>query len=404
MRRHDRSSSRSKRPAARSTASGAGGVHRLPTGAVTRSTDTQPGAAPPSVSTISATLASSGTRLSKARTLPSAPWAKSRRNSAEFSLSFPGRPPQHRLVLGPGEGDVGQAQVFAPLLPDVGAAVVGPAVALVAGQADVDRADVAVAGVVVHRRAALRDVARLPQVRQVHHRELEALAAVDGEDLHRFGVGLQPAAAFLAVGVFFRFGDALAQPGGQRRRPQPLGGGGGVEQLADVAEVGEVAFAAGPGQEPGGETLRGADELEERGHAVAAQHAGPPVEGEVDRLPGVVAGRGHLLRRPPQEGGEGDGTGPRHRRRPLQRLEQPQPLPGDRRGEHAAGAVDDGGDPHGGQRAPHQVGLPVGADQHGHVPGPDLLVAGGGAVAVAALHPGPRRQQPDEVVGQVLRR
>src|SRR2546430_8679258 len=31
---------------------------------------------------------------------------------------FPGRPPQHGLVLGPGEGHVGQAEVLAALLHD----------------------------------------------------------------------------------------------------------------------------------------------------------------------------------------------------------------------------------------------------------------------------------------------
>ncbi len=184
--------------------------------------------------------------------------------------------------------------------------------------------------------------------------------------------------------------------------PRPSVVDGGVEQLADVAQVGEVALAAGRGQQPGREALGRADQLEERGDAVAAQDGGPAVQGEVHRFPGVVAGGGHLVGRPPEEGGERRGAGPAHRRRPLQRFEQPQPLPGHRRGEHAAGAVDDGGDAHGGEGAPHQVGLPVGADQDGHMPRPDGLVAVGGAVAVAALHPGTGRQQPDEVVGQVV--
>ena len=47
--------------------------------------------------------------------------------------------------------------------------------------------------------------------------------------------------------------------------------------------------------------------------------------------------------------------------------------------------------------------MAVGADEHGHVPGPDLLVAGRGAVVAAALHWRARDdEQGDDVVGQVL--
>ena len=53
----------------------------------------------------------------------------------------------------------------------------------------------------------------LPQVRAVDDRELEPLAAVDGEDLHRLGVGLEPAAAVLVAGVLAGFVDPPPQPG-----------------------------------------------------------------------------------------------------------------------------------------------------------------------------------------------
>ena len=49
------------------------------------------------------------------------------------------------------------------------------------------------------RAARRRDVAGLPQERVVDDRELEALAAVDRQHLHRLGVGLQPAAALLVA-------------------------------------------------------------------------------------------------------------------------------------------------------------------------------------------------------------
>src|SRR4029078_11069286 len=62
-------------------------------------------------------------------------------------------------------------------------------------ESDVERAAVGGGGVVVGDRQAGRDVPGLPQVRVVDDRELEAFAAVHGEQLDRLGVGLQAAAA-----------------------------------------------------------------------------------------------------------------------------------------------------------------------------------------------------------------
>jgi hypothetical protein len=64
-------------------------------------------------------------------------------------------------------------------------------VALILGalQRDVDLAHVVLVGVVEgQRRVGAGDRRGVPEVGEIHHGELEALAAVDGEDLHRVGV------------------------------------------------------------------------------------------------------------------------------------------------------------------------------------------------------------------------
>ena len=159
------------------------------------------------------------------------------------------RPPDHGLVLGPGQGDVGQPEVLAPLLDET--------LVLVAGevrprQADVDAQGVPGVRVVEeHRVGVAGDVARLPEEGQVDDRELEPLAPVDGQDLDGLGVGLEPAAALLVARVLGRLGDPPAQPAGQGRRPELLGRRRRVEELADVAQVGQPALPVGPGQDPG---------------------------------------------------------------------------------------------------------------------------------------------------------
>ena len=80
--------------------------------------------------------------------------------------------------------------------------------------------------------------------------ELEALAAVDRQHLHGLGVGLQPAAALLVAGVVAGLGDPTAQPRGQRGNAELLARRRGVQQLADVAQVGQPALAVDVGEQP----------------------------------------------------------------------------------------------------------------------------------------------------------
>ena len=67
---------------------------------------------------------------------------------------------------------------------------------------------------------------------------------MDRQHLHGLGVGLEPPAALLVARVVAGVGDPLAQPRGQRGGAELLGGRGGVQQLADVAQVGQPALAA----------------------------------------------------------------------------------------------------------------------------------------------------------------
>ena len=138
------------------------------------------------------------------------------------------------------------------------------------------------------------------------------------------------------------------------------------------------------------------------GHATPAEQVRPLVDAGVDVLPRRVVGRGDPFGRPAEEHGERGGPHPRGRRRPFERLEQGQPVAGDRRAEHAAGAVDHGRHADGVEGVAHERAVAVGADEHGDVPGPHPFGAGLAPVAVAGDDLGRRGQQSDDVGGEIL--
>ena len=76
----------------------------------------------------------------------------------------------------------------------------------------VQHAPVVRCGVVEGHGLVVGDVARLPQEREVHDRELKTLAAMDGQHLDGFGVGFQAAAAVLVGRVAFGLDDPAPQP------------------------------------------------------------------------------------------------------------------------------------------------------------------------------------------------
>ena len=191
-------------------------------------------------------------------------------------------------MLGASQRDVGQAQVLATLLDHV---LVEVALERPPLEPDVDRVLVPGRRIVESHRLLRPDPRRIPQERAVDDRELEALAAVDRQHLDRLGVGLEPPRPLLLALVALGVGDALGEPAAQRGSPEPLGARRPVEQLGEVAEVGQLALAVADREHPGGEVLADHDRLEQRGDAAVAQDPAPAVKAPVHVLP-LLVGRG----------------------------------------------------------------------------------------------------------------
>ena len=133
----------------------------------------------------------------------------------------------------PRQRDVEQAQILAqPLALGRGHRVVAEGEVERAGAVVVDPGDEA-APAPVHLAAGRRK-------RQEHHRILQPLGLVHGDHLHQLGIAFQPHDPLLA-----RAADAVDLLG----QPADLGllaielGGGGLQQLAQVQQVGQPALA-----------------------------------------------------------------------------------------------------------------------------------------------------------------
>jgi hypothetical protein len=91
----------------------------------------------------------------------------------------------------------------------------------------------------------------IPQIGAIDNRELEALGAVDRQDLHGGGVGIEPAAALLCFGAFgAHLVDAPSQPGSQRSQAKLGLTCLGVQQLGDMPKIGELALAVNYAKQP----------------------------------------------------------------------------------------------------------------------------------------------------------
>ena len=92
----------------------------------------------------------------------------------------------------------------------------------------------------------------IPAEGDVDHRELQAVAPVDRQDLHRLRVGLQPSGPVgglldrVVEGVRGLVVEPVQQPG----RTAPALALLGVQSAGDVPQVGEVALAVGPREHP----------------------------------------------------------------------------------------------------------------------------------------------------------
>ena len=153
--------------------------------------------------------------------------------------------PRHDLGLGARHRDVEQAERLARVLAPV--ASYGVAVER-ARPADV--AAPAACVVVEERHGRVAAGEAVPQGGEVDDGPLQALAAVDGDELDSSGVGVEAAGA-LGGDLELVVGDLLAQPGEQADQPEPLLGGHPQQGLADVAQVGQRALAADARRAPG---------------------------------------------------------------------------------------------------------------------------------------------------------
>jgi hypothetical protein len=213
--------------------------------------------------------------------------------------------------------------------------------------------------------------------RDEHERVLQPLAAVDGEDLDAGGVGLESACLLVRRdGLVAGLGPGGQQPGAQRADTAVLVQLGDVEQLTDVSDVGEVAFAADGGQQPWGDLPLGEHDPFEPCDAVVGEHDRPAVRQGVEVVEVVVVRVGELGRGPADPAGQGETPDASGVARPLGRLEQPAPVVGRVRGEHAPDAVDDARDADLTQGTLDEPRLGVGAHEDGDVLGAEGVAVG----------------------------
>ena len=232
-------------------------------------------------------------------------------------------PPQHRLVAGAGQGDVEQTEALALLLCLLQFPV-GRQVR--ARTPDVDGSLVRRVEVVKDRDVDPKRPA-VPGVRDHHDRELQSLASVNRDHLHRLRVRLQSTCALFVLAVAVCLQDASPQPVGEGRGAHTLGDGRVVQQLGDMTQVRHEPFPRRAAQRSSRNVAGGRDRLVERGDTSVTQESTPGVQPSVEILPALhVLLVRHLLRRPPDELRHGCQRRPGARCRLLERLEKAEPF------------------------------------------------------------------------------
>ena len=181
---------------------------------------------------------------------------------------------------------------------------------------------------------------------------------MDRQHLHRLGVGVEPRGCDprrrcrgSASAIRCRSQAVSA------RDPELLGRRRDVQQLADVAEVGQSALAVGAREDPPRGGLGRRDRVEQRRDAAAAEQRRPAVQLRVDAPPSAASSAAAICSAlQPRKEVSAAARARVRRGRPLERLEQPQPLVRGRGREDAAGAVDHGRDADALERVVHERG------------------------------------------------
>ena len=205
-------------------------------------------------------------------------------------------------------------------------------------------------------RHARGDEARLPQERVVDDRELEALgcggSSAPGPPRRRTPAA---AAALLVAGVLARPRRSAGAATPSARSCRAARTAAACSSWATWRRSVSRRSPSDQREHALGQPLVERDRLGQRGDAAQPQHARPVVQAAGGRSPTPRRRPWRPARRSSR--GSDVSAAARARARPsraLERLEQPQPLARRRRAEHAAGAVDDGGDaaPRRARRAP----------------------------------------------------
>ena len=212
-----------------------------------------------------------------------------------------------------------------------------------------------------------------PHQRQEHDGEFQSLGAVQGHQLHAARVGLDAQLALLAVGRLAVLVQALfGQPGQQRVRAQARLGLL-LQQFAQVAQVGEVALAAGVGQQA---RRRGFGQGQHhRQHAFAAPERAQLLQSLADGVAGILARgqRGHLRQRAAPQPREHGGAQHAFVLGAGQGLQQHLQLEGPVAVEHAGARAADAGHVQAQQLGAQGDDVVVGGQQNGDVAGRQAL-------------------------------
>ena len=293
-------------------------------------------------------------------------------------------PPHDQLGLGAGGGDVELAQLLARVL--LGGELGGLPHTSAAADVDTPRAVA-----VVVERVLVASRVEVAQRRGVDHRELQPLAGVDRHEVHRGGVAVHPADPVRGHRVEV-LGPLPGQPGREDAGRGPALGGGLVQQLRRMPQVGEQPSPVRAAEYARGQPAVGARELEDRRRAPLAQHVGPSAQGlRVLRRHGVAAAV-EVLGGAAEERGQGRRPDEGRSVRLGHRLEQGQPGPSGRRAEDRAGADENRGDASPLERRRHDGQLRPDVREDRDVAWLQRL----------AVERRARGQQPGHVVGEVL--